>query len=710
MSAQTQQGKALPGSLAANPLLAQWLRFKPEGTVEVSPGKVEIGQGILTALMQIVADELDIEPARVKLKAASTARSPNEGVTSGSLSVQQCGIALRHACAEARAMFVAAAAERLGVEAGSLAVEDGTIIGPENARTSYWELADLVPLDAPASGKVAPKPATARKYAGHSAARVDIPDKVFGRPRYIHDLKLPRMLHGRVLRPLTRGAALVALNEEAARAIPGFVALARDGNFVGVLAETEAAAERCLALLRSQAEWRGGEELPDEATLTDWLKSQPVETKTVDSRETAAAGSPAGHMRRQYSRPFIAHGSIAPSCALARWEGAGVHVWTHSQGIYNLRAELAAVLKLSPEEVVVEHAEGAGCYGHNGADDVALDAALLARAADGRPVRVLWTREDELTRAPFGAAMAVEIEAELDGEGEILRWRHELWSNGHTARPSRGSNPVLLAASELAEPFPHVVSTNPPLPAGGAERNAVPIYDFPAWHIISHRLLVMPVRVSALRSLGAFANVFAIESFIDELAAERGEDPVAFRLRYLGNPRARAVLEAAAGRAGWGSRRGGEGTGYGVALARYKNMGAYCAVVAEVEGEEDVRVRRLVLAVDVGEAINPDGVRNQIEGGAIQATSWTLKEAVRFDRTRITSDNWEDYPILKFSEVPAVEVEILSRPEESPVGAGEAAQGPVAGAIANAVFDALGVRVRSLPITRDNIIAAMELS
>ncbi|MCT7374213.1 xanthine dehydrogenase family protein molybdopterin-binding subunit [Chelativorans salis] len=709
MSATTK-AVTLPGSLAANPLLAQWLRFEPGGAVEVSPGKVEIGQGILTVLTQIVVDELDVAPARVRLKAASTAASPNEGVTSGSLSVQHCGIALRHACAEARALFLTAAADKLGVAADALTIEDGIIVGPDNARTSYWELTDQVSLDVPATGEVMPKPTSTRRHTGNSLARVDIPDKVFGRPRYIHDLKLPQMLHGRVLRPQARAASLVALDEEAARASPGFAAIVRDGNFVGVLAETEEAVERCLALLRSRAEWRGGEELPDEATLTDWLKSQPVESKTVDSRRAPSAGSPASRVNRRYSRPFLAHGSIAPSCALAQWANGGVHVWTHSQGIYNLRTDLATVFKLPPEEVVVEHAEGAGCYGHNGADDVALDAALLARAADGRPVRVQWTREDELARAPFGAAMAVEIEAELDEEGEVLRWRHELWSNGHTARPGRGSTPALLAASELAEPFPRVVSTDPPLPAGGSHRNAIPIYDFPAQDIVSHRLLVMPVRVSALRSLGAFANVFAIESFMDELAAERGEDPVAFRLRHLRDPRARAVLEAAAARAGRDSRRRDEGTGYGVALARYKNMGAYCAVAAEVEGEEDIHVRRLVLAVDVGEVINPDGVKNQIEGGAIQATSWTLKEAVRFDRTRITSDNWENYPILKFSEVPAVEVEIVPRPEAPPVGAGEAAQGPVAGAIANAVFDALGVRVRHLPITRDNIIAAMELS
>ena len=431
----------------------------------------------------------------------------------------------------------------------------------------------------------------------------------------------------------------------------------------------------------------------------------------VAAREAPADTSAARTLRREYTRPFLAHASIAPSCAVAQWRDGGVRVWSHCQGIYNLRADLALVLKLDPDRIAVEHREGAGCYGHNGADDVALDAVLLARAAGGRPVRVQWSREDELARSPFGAAMAVGLEADLDAAGAIVGWRHEIWSNGHVARPGRADHPRLLAAEEIADGFPRHPATNPPLATGGgACRNAIPFYDLPAWRITSHRLLVQPLRTSSLRSLGAHANVFAIESFLDEIALERGDDPVALRLRYLRDPRARAVLEAAAGRSGWDRRARGEGVGHGVGCARYKDTGAYCAVVAEVEGGDDIRVRRLVVAVDVGEVINPDGVANQIEGGAIQAASWTLREAVRFDRSQVTSDSWEAYPILRFSDVPAVEVEILARPDESPVGAGEAAHGPTAAAIANAVHDALGVRVRDLPITRERIIAAMELS
>jgi nicotinate dehydrogenase subunit B len=282
-----------------------------------------------------------------------------------------------------------------------------------------------------------------------------------------------------------------------------------------------------------------------------------------------------------------------------------------------------------------------------------------------------------------------------------------VWSNGHGNRPGRAKVPALLAASHLAQPFERLIAVNPALAAGGgAERNAVPGYDFPNWRIVNHRVLAMPIRTSALRSLGGFANVFAIESFLDELAAARGEDPLAFRLRQLSDARGRAVLEAAARRAGWSTWSKREGCGHGIAYARYKGTSAWCAVIAEVEAGREIRVTRLVVAVDVGLVVNPDGVANQIEGGAIQAASWTLKEAVKFDATRILSGSWETYPILRFSEIPAVEVEIVSRPDAPSVGAGEAAQGPVAAAIANAVSDALGVRVRDLPITPERIIAA----
>jgi nicotinate dehydrogenase subunit B len=699
----------LPVSLAANPKLSSWLKFSADGQITVSPGKVEIGQGIVTALAQIAADELDVDIARVQMIRASTATSPNEGVTSGSLSIQQSGRALRHACAEVRQIFLAAASDRLGVGIDALVVEDGTISGPGNVRTSYWELANEISLDRDVSPDVTPKSIERRTFAGSSVQRLDIPDKVFARRRFIHDTALPEMLHGRVLRSELSGAMLTGLKEDAARAVAGLVAIVRDGNFSGVVCGTENAAEVALKALHKGATWSGGETLPDENDLAAFLKSQPVESTVIDTRKAKSPDTKSRTVKRQYTRPYIAHASIAPSCAIAQWDADRVRVWTHSQGVYLLRADLALVLRLPVENITVEHMEGAGCYGHNAAEDVVLDAVLLAKAAEGRPVRVQWSREGEMSHAPFGAAMAIEIEADLDANNEIVDWRHAIWSNGHVSRPGRAPKPALLAGTEIANPFPRMISTNPPQAnGGGGDRNSVPLYDFPSWTIESHRLLTMPVRTSALRTLGGQGNVFAIESFLDEIAVERGEDPVAFRLRHLKDERAKDVIRAAARRAGWKPTKK-PGVGHGVGFGRYKNTGAYCAAVAEIEGEEDIRVRKLTLAVDVGEAINPDGVINQIEGGAIQATSWVLKERVRFDRQRITSTTWSEYPILRFSEVPDVEVELIQRPEIDPVGAGEAAHGPVTAAIANAVFDALGVRVRNLPITRDSLIAAMDL-
>ena len=701
-------GAPLPGSLRFNRRLSQWLRIRAEGVIEVRSGKVEIGQGILTALAQIAAEELDVSPARIVMAGARTDRSPDEGVTSGSLSIQESGTALRHACAEARALLLAAAGSRLGAAPESLTATDGEIVAPDGARTSYWELAAQDLLEREATAIPPPKAASQHRIVGRSMPRLDLPDKVYGRARFVQDLVLPRMLHGRILRPPSPGAALEAIDDGPARRVPGVLAVVRDGSFVGVLAEREHAAITALRQLEKDAHWQESPTLPDERDIAAWLKSSPAEAQRIEDRTPASSGSgPAMSRRACYSRPFVAHASLGPSCAVAQWAGERLGVWTHSQGIYNLRADLALALEARPEDIVVEHMEGAGCYGHNGADDVALDAALLARAAGGRPVKVQWSRADELTWAPLGPAMRVEVEADLDEDGTIVAWRQDVWSNGHSTRPGRAKTPALLAVRHRAPPSMLPLAINPPLGAGGgAERNAVPLYDFAACRVTSHRVLEMPIRTSALRSLGAFANVFAIESFMDELAAELGEDRVAYRLKHLRDPRARAVLEAAARRAAWNPAARREGFGLGIGFARYKNSGAYCAVVAEVEAEREIRARRLVVAVDVGLAINPDGIVNQIEGGAIQATSWTLREAVRFDRTRITSASWDEYPILRFTEIPAVDVEIVSRPDAPPLGAGEAAQGPTAAALANAVFDALGVRVRDLPITPERILSA----
>ncbi len=698
---------ALPASLRGNRRLSRWLKIRAEGFVDVFSGKVEIGQGILTALAQIVADELDVSIERVRMLPASTATSPDEAVTSGSLSVQDSGAALRHVCAEARAIYLREAAARLGESPDALAVDDGVITGRADATTSYWALADDDLLDRDATAQVLPKRASEHRVVGTMTERIDLADKVFGGACFIHDLELPRMLHARVLRPPSAGAALLELAQIATLASPGVVDVVRDGTFVGVLADSEASADAAVRMLAERSTWREMPQLPDATELSKWLKGEQAETSVVDSKSARETRTVARTLTATYARPYLAHASIGPSCALAQFDGSQLRVWTHSQGIYNLRRDLALALSLAEEKIVVQHVQGAGCYGHNGADDVAFDAARLAVAACGRPVRVQWSRADELAWAPFGPAMAIELEADIDAQGAIVHWRHEIWSNGHTSRPGRAKSPALLGAWHLEQPFERLPAINPPIAAGGgAERNAIPLYDFPAWQVLNHRVLAMPVRASALRSLGAYANVFAIESFIDELAAVQGVDPVDFRLRHLGDPRARAVIERAAARARWDEWQRREGRGHGIGFARYKNVGAYCAVIAEIEAEADIRVRRLVIAVDVGLVINPDGLANQIEGGATQSTSWTLKEAVRFDRSRVTSDSWDAYPILRCSEAPSVEVEIVARPDQPAVGAGEAAQGPTAAAIGNAVFDALGVRVRDLPLTAERIVVA----
>ncbi|MBI2959021.1 MAG: xanthine dehydrogenase family protein molybdopterin-binding subunit, partial [Betaproteobacteria bacterium] len=513
------------------------------------------------------------------------------------------------------------------------------------------------------------------------------------------------MRFGRVVRAPRGLAQLAALDRSALESMPGVV-LVHEGSFAGVLAEREEAAVKAMRAVRDHSRWEPAAALPGD--IHAWLKAHVAEQHLISEKTDAAASDRAlTTIEASYTKPYVAHASIGPSCAIAQWSGDTVTVWSHSQGIFNLRRDLALALGMAEDDVVVKHVEGAGCYGHNGADDVALDAALLARSSGGRPVKVQWMREDEFGWEPFGPAMAFALKASLEAGGNIVRWQHNLWSNGHSHRPGVSAGPTLIAASHLARPFERGSAVNPPLPAGGAERNAIPLYEFPNQRVTNHYVREMPVRTSALRSLGAYGNVFAIESFMDELARAAQIDPIAFRLRHLKDPRALDVIRAAAQSARWSEWTRDEGRGHGIGFARYKNLGAYCAVIAEVAAETEVRVARLVIAVDAGLVVNPDGLVNQIEGGAIQSTSWTLKEQVRFDAEGVASLGWEDYPILRFSEVPAVEVVLLDRPELPSVGVGEAAQGPTAAAIANALEDAIGVRVRDLPLDREHIVAAM---
>jgi CO/xanthine dehydrogenase Mo-binding subunit len=699
----------LPKDLAANPVLARWIRVDADGRIDVRVGKVELGQGILTALAQLAADELDADLADVRMQGADTAAGPDEGVTAGSLSISTCGPALRAAAANVRALFATAAGRAWRVDPSTVTVHSGRFSGPEGQRSSYGELAGAVDLEVPADPSVPVR--SEGRLAGTDVPRLDLPDKIAGRPRYVQDLRLPGQWFARVLRLPSPGARLLDVDPDV---VGDGITVVRDGSFLAVAGPDEAGVLRAAERLRAKAVWSEVDTLPDEDDLDGYLRAGPHETiEVVDdgvNDGTATAGEvPGTTVAATYRRPFVAHASIAPSCAVALWQPDGrVQVWSHSQGIGNLGRAIAGALGLDPATVHVRHAEGAGCYGHNAADDVAFDAVLVARAIPGTPVQVLWSRQDELCWAPFSSAMVADAEATVDTAGRLASWRYDLYSQGHSARPGYAGVPGLLAATTLAQQATYPAAVDPP-PANGAgsTRNALPGYDLPNRRVTGHRLTETPIRSSAMRSLGAHFNVFAIESLMDEAAAVAGADPLDFRLAHLSDERGRRVLRMAADAAGWG-RALPEGTGQGIGYARYKGTGAWCAVVAEVEAEAEVRVRRLTVAVDVGRPVNPDGVRNQIEGGAVQATSWTLLERVRFDRRRITSSTWESYPILPFSAVPQVRVELAPGDGNPSVGAGEAAQGPTAGAIGNALAAAIGVRVRDLPLTPEAVVQAIE--
>jgi CO/xanthine dehydrogenase Mo-binding subunit len=701
----------LPGNLDAAPMLNAWLRIDPEGTVTIFSGKVEIGQGILTALAQIAAEELDLSLKRVRMVSGDTTLTPNEGYTSGSQSVEYGGTALRFACAEARRILVEKASAKLGVPPEKLRIADGVISTVDGKNLTYGQIAETALFHRKATAKVVPKSSSEHKVVGKSIQRLDIPAKVMGTPAFVQDMRMEGLVFGRIVRPPGPRARLEGVDISSVQRMPGVIRVVRDGSFLGVVAKREEQAIKACAALRQSATWRAGTDLPEPDKIHAWLQDQPSEEVVVSEKKNPKAAPVVRRMESTYTKRYVAHASIGPSCAVAQMRDGKLHVWSHTQGVYPLRSDLSAVLGLDPNSVVVSHVEGAGCYGHNGADDVALDAALLAREVDGRPVKLQWMRDDEFAWEPYGSAMVMHLRAGLAADGSIVDWQHELWSNGHSTRPGRPGHSNLLASWYLAEPFEAAPVRGGMQPAGAEDRNAVPLYDFPNQRIISHLIKEMPLRTSALRTLGAYGNVFALESFMDELAAMAEVDPVVFRLRHLKDPRGRTVIQTAASKAGWKTGSKSDGIrGRGIGFAKYKNLSCYVACVADVVVDRktgQVGVTRMVAAADGGLIINPKGLEMQIEGGIVQSTSWTLKESVRFDRTGVTSRDWATYPILTFPEVPRVEVHLLNRPEEKSLGSGEASSGPAAAAIANAVNNALGRPVRDLPLTPERIKAAI---
>ena len=703
---RAQQRAALPGSLARHRLLDAWLRINPDGTATIFTGKVELGQGILTALTQIAAEELNMQPAQIGMISGDTARTPDEGFTSGSRSIEDSGAAIRAACAEARDIMIRMAADRLRWSFDELSVQDGVIYAPGMRTVSYAELASTVDLHRPATGKVEPTPAGGHRIVGKAVKRRDIPGKVTGASVYVQDLRPPGMLHGRVLRPPRYRGILAKADIAGTKALPGVVAVVRDGSFLGVIASREEQAVAARAHLKRNAEWIGGDDLPDHRKLYDDLINAASQDQAVSEKKAPPPAGIARVFEATYTKPYTAHAAMAPSCAMAQFADGSLTVWTHSQGVFPLRRDLAGALKMSAEAIRCVHVEGAGCYGHNGADDAALDAALLARAVPGQPVRVQWMRDDEFAWEPYGPAMVMKAKASLAG-GKVADWAYDVWSTTHGTRPGAGGGNNLLASWYMAQPLTPAQGTG-----FGAARNAAPLYAFAGERVTNHFVAAAPLRVSALRSLGAYANVFAIESFMDELAAAAKVDPVAFRLAHLNDKRARAVIEAAAKAAEWKPTDKGDGIrGRGLGFARYKNAAAYVAVIAQVSlnrASGEMQVVRAHAAVDAGQVINPDGLTNQIEGGIVQATSWTLREQVKFDATGIVSRDWLGYPILTMPEVPEVQTVLLDRPDLPALGVGEASLGPAAAAIANAFAHATGKRMRDLPFTPARVKAALK--
>jgi nicotinate dehydrogenase subunit B len=709
------QAEELPSGLAEYPDLDSWIRIDQDGTITVFSGKVEYGQGIQTAMAQIAADELDVSLERIRMVMGDTEQTPDEGMTVGSMSLQTSGNAIRQAAAEARQALFNLALEELEAYPDNLSIEDGQITDRESGRkTDYWTLQGGKAFNTKIKGTAQPKRADAYKLVGKSAPRLDALTKATGTQVFVQDLELENMAHGRVVRPPSYQSRLVSVDLAAVEQMPGVLKVVRDGSFLGVIAEREEQAVRAMEKLAEDAVWEGQPIPSQQEKLFEEMESQIDESYlVVDGAVTfdpipprQAPPEASRTLTATYTKPFHMHATIGPSSALAHMQDGKLTLWGYTQGVFPPRDNIAKVLKMPPEDIHMIHVEGSGCYGHNGADDAALDAALLARALPGRPVLLKWTRAQEHQWEPYSPATLIKMQASLDDEGQVIDWHHEVFSPPHLGRAMADENTSgLLAAWHLAEPMlppPPIVSIWNNV---GSHRNAEPYYQFGHKRIVKHAQLNPPLRVSAFRSLGAYANVFAIESFMDEVAQAAGADPVEFRLRYLEDERARAVIEAAEDKGGWGSPTD-ENQGRGMAFARYKNNAAYCAIVVEARVDiesGEIKLERAVIAAEAGQVVNPDGLSNQLEGGFIQAASMTLKEQVNYSAEGITSVDWETYPILTFSEAPRIETVILNRPGAPFLGSGEASQGPTPAAIANAVYDAVGIRLRDIPFLPERV-------
>ena len=714
----------LPENLRNHPNVDDWLSIGEDGRVVVRTGKVDIGQRISTALALIAAEELDVDLHRIDVEGVDTAWSPDEEYSTGSNSVERSGPAVRLASATARQHLLNLAARKLKVGMDSLEVADGLVRSSETNRSiTYWQLMPGRRFGIVVDPQARVKSPQNYRQIGRQVTAIDLVRLVDGNERFVHDMVMPGMLHARLVRPPHYHARLAQIDETIYQHLGGGH-LVRDGSFVAVAAEDEYGVVRLAARVAEAIRWTSEPRLDDrdvfQRLMTEPAISLPVRNGEAFLEPVEPLGSPpsdAAHtVRTRIERPYLAHGSIGPSAALALFVDGVLTIWTHSQGVYPLRLTIAEALGMEPGHVRLIHRRGPGCYGHNGADDAAFDAALIAKALSGRPVLLKWSREDEHAWEPYGPAMVVEVRASLDATGRVIDWSHESWSDTHRTRPRpepNGAGPARLLSTHLVDNPVPAFTPEPFLsaPLAGVHRNASPIYAFPRRRVVKHLVRNMPLRTSTLRSLGSYTNVLAIEATVDQLADSAGIDPLAFRLRHLDDERARAVLEAVADRAEWDAPASGAGRGRGLGLARYNNLKAYAAVVADlsVDDAAAVHLDRLIIAVDAGQIVDRDGLALQLEGAALQSASWTLYEQVTFDANGITSRDWQSYPILRFDNVPDVDTVLIDRPELPSLGPSECAIGPTAAAIGNALYRATGLRLSRLPFTPE-VIRAQALS
>ncbi|MDX1470861.1 MAG: molybdopterin cofactor-binding domain-containing protein [Flavobacteriaceae bacterium] len=671
-----------------------WLRIFPDGQIKVLTGRMELGQGVRIAMAQVAAEELNTDIQFVDVHLAETGVTPDEGVTAGSRSMERGAMSVRLAAASAREHLLEMASKRFDVDKKTLNIENGRILNGDKA-IGFNELIGETQIKLPIDNSAEIYGKSKRKFVGKPIPRRDIADMVQGKHVFVQDLRFPDMVHARLIRPESYASTLTSLDESVLKSMPGFIKLVKLGSFLGVIAEDEFQAIEIMQKIQELANWENPVQLQGKHNLIDYIKSVETSDSTEENSgdvESVLRQSAITH-ESEYFKPYIMHASNGPSCAVAHFSDGIMEVWSHTQGVYPLRDTLAHLLGMPKDNIRVKGVPGSGCYGHNGADDVAAEAALLAKEFPNRHIRLQWTREQEHGWEPFGSAMLMKLQAGLNDQGKIVAWDYDFWSDGHSTRP-RGDAENLISARFLNKGFgePGVGYR------GGAVRNSTPYYNIPNLRTTSH-IFKGPLRVSALRGLGAYANIYAIECFMDELAEKAQKNPIDFRIKHSTDPRSQDCLGRLKVLASSTAIGNDEGIGYG--FSRYKNQASYCAVAAHVRVDRSsgtIYPVKMWAVIDAGECINLDGLKNQTEGGMIQSASWALLEEVKFDEIHVSNFDWENYPILRFPQTPQTEVVVIDRPELPPLGAGEAAQGPATAAIINAIYDAVGVRIYNLPV------------